>query len=105
MTDDEWGPWIEHDGKGCPCAGQVVNGVRRSGESAIWIAGTRSVDNLTEEVLGPSSGRKERCRWSWALPENRVSERHHIIRYRVRKPRAMKQIRALLENLPERVDA
>ena len=22
--DEEWGPWIEHDGKGCPGVGLVV---------------------------------------------------------------------------------
>lgn len=27
MTDDdkhEWGPWIEHNGKGCPCEGILL---------------------------------------------------------------------------------
>lgn len=22
--EEDWGPWIEHDGKGCPCAGMHV---------------------------------------------------------------------------------
>jgi len=26
MTEDkeEWGPWIDHDGKGCPCVGVLT---------------------------------------------------------------------------------
>lgn len=25
MSNSEWGPWIEHDGKGCPCIGMVID--------------------------------------------------------------------------------
>lgn len=70
-----WGPWIEHDGKGCPCVGQIVQIVYRNGVvegpyaaySRISIAGGVG-DPLFD---------------AWVhLPKD-----DDIVRYRVRKPR------------------
>ena len=37
-NQDEWGPWITHDGKGCPCVGQYVNSVSKNNEERFHIA-------------------------------------------------------------------
>lgn len=101
---EEWGPWIDHDGKGCPCVGEWVNGVERSGFEDIWIAGTCVVEG--DRVVGRTTDRgTDDCRWSWDVPGNTVWPEYHIIRYRIRKPRGLTILESLLENLPEEVDA
>ena len=100
MTDEsEWGPWIEHDGKGCPVRGQLVRCEvdddihRLSKESAdARIIAPRIVEHIPRHGVRHAS-------WHWTPGYVRV------LRYRIRKPRAMKLIQSLLENLPERVDA
>lgn len=79
MSDDQWGPWIDHDGKGCPCVGQYVHVVFEYGLEIIAIAGSQTGNS-----------------WNWSnaplwLP---------IIRYRVRKPRALIELIEMVENLP-----
>lgn len=94
MTErnEEWGPWIDHDGKGCPCKGMFVKAeaiANRLGDT---------------KIHGPfcAIGRES---WTWAttgLPSNKVQR---IIRYRIRRPRALQQLREMIRNLPVEVDA
>ncbi len=79
MTD-EWGPWIEHDGKGCPCVGEFVHTVHHHGYEFLGIAGS-------------GGGRS----WDWS----NAPWYSRIIRYRIRKPRGLTILEGLLENLPE----
>jgi hypothetical protein len=65
MTDEQWGPWIEHDGKGCPCVGQFVHRIHCRGDVNIGVV-----------MRGGRS-------WTWAPGYTRV------LRYRIRKPRAL----------------
>lgn len=88
---EEWGPWIEHDGRGCPCAGRVVEGERRSGVVETWVAGTLNV-----------GGHGSMWVWGTCVPKFRDLE---VVRYRIRKPRGLTILEGLLENLPERVPA
>jgi hypothetical protein len=79
---EEWEPWIEHDGKGCPCVGMWVQMVfKRKGLrfEACGIAGERF--DGTESETGSS--------WHWAI----ISEGPWwpVIRYRIRKPRAIQR--------------
>jgi len=90
MIEDEWGPWIEHDGKGCPCVGAFVQSEERCGLVECHIAGSRNPHN-----------RHTFSAWKWpTCPPERC-----IIRYRIRKPRGLTILHGLLENLPEQVDA
>lgn len=89
----EWGPWIEHDGKGCPCVGQLVQIVERDhGVSPPRIAG--AMFDGTESWSG--SG------WHWAVipygPDG--VEWDPIIRYRIRKPRGLTILEQVLSDLP-----
>ena len=106
MSEDEnWGPWIEHDGKGCPCRGALVQGTHRDGRTEEWVAGR--VLMFGKAFLGEHTGvtPTKYCAWSWALPENGVTPDNHVMRYRIRKPKGLTILEALLEDLPTTVDA
>jgi hypothetical protein len=95
MTDDtEWGPWIEHDGKGCPVKGKWGELETARGEIIQTRFGT---------WVGPEDGIPVDC-WDWTCLNLRLfAWDDRVIRYRVRKPRALKQLRDMVENLPAQV--
>ena len=91
---DDWGPWIEHDGRGCPCVGMVVRVVSANGRDEIGVpkGGALIVDGNTASM------------WIWSsIPDFWWG--HRVIRYRIRKPRGMVALESLLADLPEKVDA
>jgi hypothetical protein len=84
MTDnDEWGPWIEHDGSDkCPF------------QPGMFV---QTVD---------IKAKYERCWTGFIFPEFlRLFGWNFVIRYRIRKPRGLTILEGLLENLPNEVDA
>ena len=89
MTDqpqDEWGPWIEHDGQGCPVVGQYVQVV------AEWKDHITGSDGL---VVRPGPD------WYWRnFPKTWM-----VRRYRIRKPRGMAILESILADTPEQVNA
>ena len=91
-----WGPWIEHDGKGCPCPGAYVGVVREFRGAGEIIAGAQF--DGTEARWGSS--------WHWAVqPVNELGQHwDRILRYRVRKPRglAILEERLALVGAPQR---
>jgi hypothetical protein len=90
----EWGPWIEHDGKGCPCVGQFVEVVRRSGDVLCGIAGEECIRNGISPNE-PGSG------WVWILAPG--FEGGWFVRYRIRRPRGMEVLDHILANLDQPV--
>lgn len=96
---EEWGPWIEHDGSGCPCVGMYAQWVWDNGVIREGIAGISRVNPITGEVLGARKGCGPNV-WDWATKPIR-----RAIRYRIRKPRGMTILESLLENLPDEVKA
>lgn len=95
--DAEWGPWIDHDGKGCPCVGQWVERELTTGGRGRTKAG---LTNWTiEGVVLPECAPA----WDWSLFGKRKPNgmrRPKVTRYRVRKPKGMEILHAILENLP-----
>lgn len=92
---EEWGPWIEHDGKGCPCFGAWVR--------CEWEGppGRFMVDEGRAGSMGGGG-------WDWS----NFQKRHHtgrriavVRRYRIRKPRGLTILEELIEQLPELEDA
>lgn len=85
MSDEQWGPWIEHDGSGCPCVGQYVQ---------------VKFDDDRPDVFGFSYGVLDETS-GWLL-ENacRVAV---FIRYRIRKPKGLTILQDILREV-ERVD-
>jgi len=82
MSDEEWGPWIEHDGAGCPCVGMWVRaqGIPKPGENIV------DYEFLAQDF----------AEWYWSLfgtigrgqnGQRRICGK--VIRYRIRKPRAL----------------
>ena len=90
MTEEEWGPWIEHDGNGFPLMrGQIAHMVFRDWSQEIGPVGTF--------VVGDPDKVGSCWHWGTGWPE--------IIRYRIRKPRGLTILEGLLTDLPEKVDA
>jgi hypothetical protein len=85
MSDkEEWEEWQIHDGKGCPCVGKFVRAVFLDGSQMDAIAGSYPAG--PPQIFGSS--------WVWG------SGAIDIIRYRIRKPRALMDLIELVENLP-----
>lgn len=82
----EWGPWIDHDGKGCPCVGYITEVVFFSLGNHIGMAGS----------CGGHS-------WLWVMvygfPTCRIFS-DPIIRYRIRKPLGLSICESILADLP-----
>lgn len=95
MVSEEWGPWIEHDGKGCPCEGMWVRAEYADGEVS---------EHIAMGYLWPGEGQVVNC-WDWGECAICDCLDWRVIRYRIRKPRGMVILEALLTNLPETVDA
>jgi len=89
-SEPEWGPWIEHDGKGCPCVGQYVNAVHCTGFENYTVAGSDPEFMKTKFPHGS---------WNWG--NSPYASR--IIRYRIRKSRAMKLLQSIVENPPKQL--
>lgn len=93
MSDsEEWGPWIEHDGRGCPCVGLTVMAELKNGIiEGPFIAGKDAIESLgSPNVIGSA----------WVHKKHPHYNNNWIIRYRIRKPRALRQLIEMVENLP-----
>ena len=96
MTDDhEWSEWRDHDGKGCPVVGQVVHlvvgpdGFWKPEDHGEWEPGFTPINPA--EAIGIA---KDDGGWNWEPPW------FPVIRYRVRRPKALRDLIELVENLP-----
>lgn len=89
MSED-WGPWIEHDGKGCPLPkGTFFHAVGASGR-----------EEVAQREHGPGVPPPHFwCYWAHdTLPAECFPDR--VIRYRIRRPRALQKLVELVETLP-----
>lgn len=102
--DQEYGPWIDHDGSGCPCKGKIVQTeVLGRGISEHVAHGTFHIGGVP--CAPPSSHDFVTDAWIWDEPIF-----GNVIRYRIRKPDALRALIAMVENIgapsqPERVEA
>jgi hypothetical protein len=77
---EEWGPWIEHDGKGCPVPGRAfVDVIYRDGRS--------HAGRMNQAVVSAPN-------WIWPK-QNGLEFASDVIRYRIRKPRALQDLIAI----------
>jgi len=98
---EEWGPWIEHDGKGCPCPGNFVEMVVVHARFRVV---TQTVLREWEAKYCGVAGQNGGGSWNWA----NYPELAKVVRYRIRKPRGMEILEEVLAKLPapkEPVDA
>ena len=86
---EEWGPWVEHDGMPRPeLLGCYMAAVTLSG---------REEEGIQNACDTPPSG--YHCAFVWAsLPKFRLGDK--IIRYRIRRPRALRELIEMVESLP-----
>lgn len=78
---EEWGPWTDHDGSGCPCVGQRVRVI---------------VDTDVRASLGRNDSRISFFEWEtiaepghgWDWTPGYV----HIVRYRLWRPKALRDL-------------
>lgn len=91
-NDNEWGPWVQHDGSGCPCVGQMVEVDRdRLGIYGPIIAGSEAIKMIGSPNVPGSA-------WVWvAVPGFNPS---WIRRFRIRRPKGMAILNAILADLP-----
>ena len=87
----EWGPWIEHDGSGCPCVGEWVTSVSANGDVN---------EHVAFGYLDDMEGFIEVNSWIWSECYMYGRSDWRIIRYRIRKPRSksMDILRALAQD-------
>jgi hypothetical protein len=101
----EWGPWIEHDGMGCPV---------KPGETVmIEVDTTEAIKGGIRGVYGPfviDFGPISVSLWNRVDYEARECRFHGIIgkgiiRYRVRRPRVAEWLQSIPVDIKEPVDA
>lgn len=86
---DQWGPWIEHDGRGCPDVVGLMLEVKVARDADLPPAEAGDCDSSFSRP------------WLWAL----MPWPYRVVAYRIRKPRGMVVLESLLADLPERVGA
>lgn len=95
---DEWGPWIEHDGSGCPLpAGTLGEAKLRCGRVASFRACCGSTLG-GPYVKATASG----SAWIWG---SSVYTEQEVVRYRIRRPRGMAVLDKAMTDLPQEVEA
>lgn len=94
--DYEWGPWIEHDGSGCPCIGKYVHVKLQGMSDRFGIAGSE----CHEHRVSPNCP----IRSAWV---NKISfpATGNVLEYRIRRPLVRKYLQEITETLPEMEDA
>ena len=85
---EEWGPWIDHDGEGCPVP---------DGTSVVVIA-----EGWPGQIFGPLEGVAYHNgeSWSWAnwLKRDRNGPIARVLRYRVRRSAALRRLIDMAED-------
>ena len=80
---EEWGPWVQHDGRGCPVpAGTIVEVV------------CEDRFGYLKHEIGCTDG-DSYSSWDWSL----YPELKRILRYRKKKPRGLKMLEDAMQDL------
>lgn len=88
---EEWGPWIDHDGRSRP-VGHFVEVEYADGVVLRFVATTDTTPVLTKpHDPNRYPGPRYNNSWVWTAPGCHIPVR----RYRIRKPRALKMLREI----------
>lgn len=97
---EEWGPWEEHGGRSVPVSiGALVNAIFDDGDEAVFREGS---NDLSESREGMEVSGEGTAGWVWDETPYPYTK---IIRYRIRKPKGLQILEAILQDLPETVEA
>lgn len=91
MLTDEFGPWIDHGGRGRPVPRGTIVEVE-----------AKCLTGLVKVKLSTAYGDAGTA-WDWGSVS--LDQPWRIIRYRIRKPKGMGVIESILADLPESVPA
>ncbi len=112
MTEREWGPWIDHDGHGCPISliGHVVLleiKLAADDEDGGRVGEHHFNETIVNEFVAslPEWWREKFGGYAIRPDNGKIYAVADVVRYRIRKPRGMMIIQDLLADLPETVDA
>jgi hypothetical protein len=105
MADEEWGPWVEHDGKGCPCVGMFTQWEIEFPRPVKRIIGVNKViwhDKDRACLMGILTVPTMGFRWS---NFGRINPKTgalvgRVVRYRTKKPKGLVILEQLLQELP-----
>lgn len=93
----EWGPWTEHDGAGWPApTGTVAHRVYASGREIVLPIGAAFLQNSADHAY---NGPRYATAWDWSVRGRQIP----VLRYRLRRPPALRLLVDLAETLPEPV--
>lgn len=87
-----WGPWIEHDGKGCPCVGMYVQAEH------VNIILSEGIAGLSDGKCWTYGNKQDMVTWTIGSNGKRGIP---VIRYRIRKPKGLTLLEEIAKN-PER---
>jgi hypothetical protein len=91
----EWGPWIEHDGSGCPVRGQLAHFAYISKANPQTYTGCGKIQDDGTVIAIAQGGPSWLWRYGWCP----------IIRYRVRRPLVSEWLAETTSDLPVTEDA
>lgn len=83
---EDWGPWVEHDGKHCP-KGQYVHAIAYDGGEWRGIAG-----------MIPGSLEYYHGGWFFDIDN---AESDHVFKYRIRKPKGLSILTNILREVED----
>ena len=98
MENEEWSPWIKHDGGNCPLkVGQVAKFRCRNGLEKVWVYGGKSFKmDGTEYKAAPEQ--KIVSIWQWrGRPEAYWFD---AMEYQIKKPKGLTILENLIASLP-----
>ena len=89
MIEEQWGEWVLHDGKGCPCVGAYVEITAKGNTTGkVWTERGRAIEGQ-----------------SWCADDSTVSL---ITHYRILRPAGLQALIDIAANpapMPEEIDA
>ena len=96
---EEWSDWFVHDGRGCPLKRGVV--------AHVWLSmrdGTAdAVTVIDYDDITCPTWEGQTYGWSYDIPmtfDGRSQATRWVTHYRIRKPRALEQLREIAANPP-----
>jgi hypothetical protein len=106
MSDEQWGPWIEHDGKGQPVPDGTIVQMELKGPTQNGWRFTKPDTVVLHEEPGRAiiiSRTSRQGFWNWSnfgrvTPSGGLYSK--TVRYRVKKPKGLKMLEELIQNLP-----
>lgn len=98
MENEEWGPWIKHDGGPCPLKkGQIAKFRCRNGVERVWRYPGMTFNRGGDDYEYPPEVPRISI-WAWG--ERREPIWFDAMEYQIKKPKGLTILENLIANLP-----